>query len=295
MGGTGHFFLSSAPRKPARPAGGNGGGFPRDPGGVPPGEGRGRGGGVPGVGAMPTPGAGLAKAAVLLAQRDGTDKVLKAGRYAARLGALRAQRMGLTARRARALERALSLSRKAVRWGKFLGKAHRAAVIFEQRGSRPALDVALGVMENLALSVFYFLDQFQFLFKAGIARDARLRRRLEVAGACAELVSYAAAAALAALELQRLKEEEATLRERLVGSARRKAPPEELSELRRRLARTRLQRALVSLSLVQTLTDTLLTLNDIRQADAGLGDPHLLAWCGLVSAFLGLLKMWRKL
>ena len=97
------------------------------------------------------------------------------------------------------------------------------------------------------------------------------------------------------MELQRLKEEEATLRERLVGSARRKAPPEELSELRRRLGRTRLQRALVSLSLAQTLTDTLLTLNDIRQADAGLGDPHLLAWCGLVSAFLGLLKMWRKL
>ena len=56
-----------------------------------------------------------------------------------------------------------------------------------------------------------------------------------------------------------------------------------------------MQRALVSLSLAQTLTDTLLTLNDIRQADAGLGDPHLLAWCGLVSAFLGLLKMWRKL
>lgn len=244
---------------------------------------------------MAPPGAGLAKAAALLAQRDGTDKVLKAGRYAARLGALRAQRMGLTARRARALERALSLSRKAVRWGKFLGNAHRAAVIFEQRGSRPALDVALGVIENLSLSLFYFLDQFQFLFKAGIARDTRLRRRLEVAGACAELVSYAAAAALAALELQRLKEQEAALAAQLAGLSRGKRSPEEMAEARRRLARARLQKAMVSLSLAQTLTDTLLTLNDIRQVDSGLGDPHLLAWCGLVSAFLGLLKMWRKL
>ena len=85
------------------------------------------------------------------------------------------------------------------------------------------------------------------------------------------------------------------MRDGLAGLVRGKAPPEELAEQRRRLARTRLQRALVSLSLAQILTDTLLTLNDIREADSGLGDPHLLAWCGLVSAFLGLLKMWRKL
>ena len=130
---------------------------------------------------------------------------------------------------------------------------------------------------------------------AGIARDTRLRRRLEVAGACAELVSYAAAAALAALELQRLKEQEAALAAQLAGLSRGKRSPEEMAEARRRLARARLQKAMVSLSLAQTLTDTLLTLNDIRQVDSGLGDPHLLAWCGLVSAFLGLLKMWRKL
>ena len=290
--------------------------------------------------AAPGPGP-LERAAALLAQRDGTDKALKAVRYGARLAlALQgAGHGGETQAQLRRLDRALGQSRKALRWGKFLGpvaELRRALVAAQEKkelsSSSPLyrLTDPAGGLAAAALAAeacYLFLDQAQFLVKAGLWRPSRRQRQVEVAAAAFEVLHLAASLGAAAVRLRALREREARLVLRLHGllAKRREAQagaggeardfprlPQPLATAgldRRQLPASRnpptapeavlrgLQRDLqrektrIFVASLQDALDAVLALNDLRQRDRGLGHPTLLASCGLASACCGTWKL----
>ena len=176
----------------------------------------------------------LERAVALLQQRDGTDKALKAVRYGARLAlALQAPGPGLDlggeTRHAqlRRLDRALGQSRKALRWGKFLGPVAelRRALAAAREKNTPLLSLyrltdPAGGLAPAALAAeacYLFLDQAQFLVKAGLWRPSRRQRQVEVVAAAFEVLHLAARLGAAAARLRALLEREARLVLRLRG------------------------------------------------------------------------------
>ena len=287
----------------------------------------------------------LERAVALLQQRDGTDKALKAVRYGARLAlALQAPGPGLDlggeTRHAqlRRLDRALGQSRKALRWGKFLGpvaELRRALVAAQEKktlsSSSPLyrLTDPAGGLAAAALAAeacYLFLDQAQFLVKAGLWRPSRRQRQVEVVAAAFEVLHLAASLGAAAARLRALLEREARLvlrlrgllakrredeeterRQRYLkqhlarapGSGLRLAPaaPEAASVLRglqRDLRDLQRKKTRIFVASLQDALDAVLALNDLRKRDRGLGHPTLLASCGLASACCGTWKLLNK-
>ena len=186
----------------------------------------------------------LERAVALLQQRDGTDKALKAVRYGARLAlALQAPGPGLDlggeTRHAqlRRLDRALGQSRKALRWGKFLGPVAelRRALAAAREKNTPLLSLyrltdPAGGLAPAALAAeacYLFLDQAQFLVKAGLWRPSRRQRQVEVVAAAFEVLHLAARLGAAAARLRALLEREARLVLRLRGLLAKRREDEE--------------------------------------------------------------------
>ena len=285
----------------------------------------------------------LERAVALLQQRDGTDKALKAVRYGARLAlALQAPGPGLDlggeTRHAqlRRLDRALGQSRKALRWGKFLGPVAelRWALAAAREKNTPLLSLyrltdPAGGLAPAALAAeacYLFLDQAQFLVKAGLWRPSRRQRQVEVVAAAFEVLHLAASLGAAAARLRALLEREARLvlrlrgllakrredeeterRQRYLkqhlarapGSGLRLAPaaPEAASVLRglqRDLRDLQRKKTRIFVASLQDALDAVLALNDLRKRDRGLGHPTLLASCGLASACCGTWKLLNK-
>ena len=282
----------------------------------------------------------LERAVALLQQRDGTDKALKAVRYGARLAlALQAPGPGLDlggeTRHAqlRRLDRALGQSRKALRWGKFLGPVAelRRALAAAREKNTPLLSLyrltdPAGGLAPAALAAeacYLFLDQAQFLVKAGLWRPSRRQRQVEVVAAAFEVLHLAASLGAAAARLRALLEREARLVLRLRGLLAKRREDEErerrqrhLTSLARRPGRglppapaapeavlRGLQRDLrdlqrkktrIFVASLQDALDAVLALNDLRKRDRGLGHPTLLASCGLASACCGTWKLLNK-
>ena len=279
----------------------------------------------------------LERAVVLLQQRDGTDKALKAVRYGARLAlALQgAGHGGETQAQLRRLDRALGQSRKALRWGKFLGpvaELRRALVAAQEKkelsSSSPLyrLTDPAGGLAAAALAAeacYLFLDQAQFLVKAGLWRPSRRQRQVEVVAAAFEVLHLAASLCAAAARLRALLEREARLvlrlrgllakrredeeRERrqqhLTSLARRPgsglppapaAPEAVLRGLQRDLRDLQRKKTRIFVASLQDALDAVLALNDLRKRDRGLGHPTLLASCGLASACCGTWKLLNK-
>ena len=276
----------------------------------------------------------------LLQQRDGTDKALKAVRYGARLAlALQAPGPGLDlggeTRHAqlRRLDRALGQSRKALRWGKFLGPVAelRRALAAAREKNTPLLSLyrltdPAGGLAPAALAAeacYLFLDQAQFLVKAGLWRPSRRQRQVEVVAAAFEVLHLAARLGAAAARLRALLEREARLvlrlrgllakrredeeRERrqrhLTSLARRPgsglppapaAPEAVLRGLQRDLRDLQRKKTRIFVASLQDALDAVLALNDLRKRDRGLGHPTLLASCGLASACCGTWKLLNK-
>ena len=282
----------------------------------------------------------LERAVALLQQRDGTDKALKAVRYGARLAlALQAPGPGLDlggeTRHAqlRRLDRALGQSRKALRWGKFLGPVAelRRALAAAREKNTPLLSLyrltdPAGGLAPAALAAeacYLFLDQAQFLVKAGLWRPSRRQRQVEVVAAAFEVLHLAASLGAAAARLRALLEREARLvlrlrgllakrredeeRERrqrhLTSLARRPgsglppapaAPEAVLRGLQRDLRDLQRKKTRIFVASLQDALDAVLALNDLRKRDRGLGHPTLLASCGLASACCGTWKLLNK-
>ena len=282
----------------------------------------------------------LERAVALLQQRDGTDKALKAVRYGARLAlALQAPGPGLDlggeTRHAqlRRLDRALGQSRKALRWGKFLGPVAelRRALAAAREKNTPLLSLyrltdPAGGLAPAALAAeacYLFLDQAQFLVKAGLWRPSRRQRQVEVVAAAFEVLHLAARLGAAAARLRALLEREARLvlrlrgllakrredeeRERrqrhLTSLARRPgsglppapaAPEAVLRGLQRDLRDLQRKKTRIFVASLQDALDAVLALNDLRKRDRGLGHPTLLASCGLASACCGTWKLLNK-
>ena len=282
----------------------------------------------------------LERAVALLQQRDGTDKALKAVRYGARLAlALQAPGPGLDlggeTRHAqlRRLDRALGQSRKALRWGKFLGPVAelRRALAAAREKNTPLLSLyrltdpagGLAVAALAAEACYLFLDQAQFLVKAGLWRPSRRQRQVEVVAAAFEVLHLAASLGAAAARLRALLEREARLVLRLRGLLAKRREDEErerrqrhltslarrpgsglppapaaleavLRGLQRDLRDLQRKKTRISVASLQDALDAVLALNDLRKRDRGLGHPTLLASCGLASACCGTWKLLNK-
>ncbi|GBF91823.1 hypothetical protein Rsub_04928 [Raphidocelis subcapitata] len=237
----------------------------------------------------------LEKTVVFLQKREGIDKALKIIRYTSRLIAAVSPEGSEARRRFDLLQASVGQSRKAYRLGKFLQNVHglRNASLWAAAAGGSRADVVLGALEVVTYAgegVYYFLDQFIWLMKAGVISKA-LERRLSRASAYAEAAGYAANIALNLHRVRVLQLQEFALRARAAKAAKDGAPPDPATP--RRIAALRSQRVLRAAFVVQDLSDALLALSDITDGRyARLSHPVVLALAGLVSAAVSSYKNW---
>uniref|UniRef100_A0A8R7Q6Q5 Peroxisomal membrane protein 11A n=1 Tax=Triticum urartu TaxID=4572 RepID=A0A8R7Q6Q5_TRIUA len=133
--------------------------------------------------ARPPPRDFLAHLEAYLARRDGVDKLLKISRYAARLALAAGPLPPPASARLKSFESSLGLSRKAFRLGKFVQDVN---ALRAHPGPLPPPFVLLAYGGE---GVYYFIEQFVWLAKAGLL-PAHLLPRLQRLSAWAELVGY---------------------------------------------------------------------------------------------------------
>lgn len=224
---------------------------------------------------------------VYLAKRDGVDKLLKISRYATKI-LLTAPSVGDAAElgpRLKAFESSVGVSRKAFRLGKFVQdvNALRSSAV----SSRSAADRLLAVVAYGGEGVYYFVEQFVWLSKAGPI-GARHSKRLQKISAWAELVGYVGSVALKIEDLKKIR-----VQLKSVVEANRKSAGfdqggnEELRRLREKLL-------LKQLSIVQDLADALMAIGDVRDGKGILSGPFLMASAGLLSALISTHKNWSS-
>ncbi|CAI5466228.1 unnamed protein product [Closterium sp. Yama58-4] len=261
----------------------------------------------------------LDTAVAFLQKRDGTDKVLKICRYSVKLllaVALKphagqtagSSSQSETVRRLKSFESSVGASRKALRVGKFLQDV-------DALRKAPPFSSAEGFLELVASGgegVYYFVEQLVWLVKAG-ALDKKHSRQLQKISAWAEFVGYFGSVALKSMEITTLlhKERSASLQIRIqpmpysnggscqspdqAGSSSMDMTSSSEEAARKLLKALQFKRLLKTLALIQDLSDALLALHDILEDSDGnspLGNPALLAACGLLSALISTHKTW---
>lgn len=233
-----------------------------------------------------------------LARRDGVDKLLKISRYATKILLASSLSRDLPlAPRLKAFESSVGVSRKAFRLGKFVQdvNAFRAAVVGGQPQSPGA--VALIALAYGGEGVYYFLEQFVWLAKAGLV-PAHYSKPLQWASAWAELVGYVGSVAIKIGEVRRMRSQLASVvaktelaakssSEALARPVEKGADGEAVRKLREKLL-------LKELSIVQDLADALMALADVRDGKGPFTGPLLMASAGLVSALISADKNWRS-
>ncbi|WOL15997.1 hypothetical protein Cni_G24779 [Canna indica] len=218
-----------------------------------------------------------------LARRDGVDKLLKISRYAAKilLAAPYSPIPNTLAPRLKSFESSLGLSRKAFRLGKFVQdlNALRAAAA---SGALSPTDRLLAVVAYGGEGVYYFVEQFVWLAKAGLIPSEH-SRRLQKISAWTELIGYFGSVALKARELRNIR----SLLQSRIESTKVGHYDEEIRKLRTKLL-------LKQLSLIQDLADGLMALGDVRDGKGFLSNPLLMASAGLLSALISTHKNWTS-
>ncbi|XP_078436028.1 peroxin 11A [Wolffia australiana] len=204
-----------------------------------------------------------------LAKRDGVDKLLKISRYAAKLLLSSGYVLGNAdlAPRLKAFESSVGLSRKAFRLGKFVQDLNAL------RSSAP--DQILPFIAYGGEGIYYFVEQFVWLCKAGLI-SPRHSKRLQKISAWAELVGYAGSVAMKIEELKKIQLKLRSSRE-----------AEELRGLREKMLVKRL-------SIVQDLADALMAIGDVRDGRGVLSGPFVVASAGLLSALISARKNWSS-
>lgn len=139
-----------------------------------------------------------------LNQKDGIDKVLKTVRYAAGLGALVVKDED---DRLKKIDATLSTCRKALRLGKFLSNVKKLRDLKDKKDASDKLNLGLAVVFNCSESVYYFLDQIQFLVKAKVIKKSNGVKHIKKLATYAEIVSYASDSMIQLLSLRKISSE----------------------------------------------------------------------------------------
>eukprot|EP00249_Psilotum_nudum_P004239 c17779_g1_i2 orf=56-832(+) len=222
-----------------------------------------------------------------LSRRDGVDKLLKISRYTSRLilSSSFAPSDPILATRLKEFESSVGASRKAFRLGKFVQDVN----VLLKVPSFYSRDGLLEVVASGGEGIYYFIEQFVWLIKAGLI-DKRHNKRLQKFSAWAEFIGYFGSVTLKFLQVATIREKEVKLSLSLPkGSG-------DISEgeIAKKLLELREKRFMKSLSIVQDFSDCLLALSDIRDGQGTLSNPFLLASAGLVSALISTHKNWSN-
>ncbi|GAB2274028.1 hypothetical protein Dimus_008798 [Dionaea muscipula] len=131
---------------------------------------------------------GVDKLVIFLAKRDGIDKLVKTFQYVSKLVHYQSEaaRPGL-ADRAKQLEVASGLSRKAFRCGRFLTGFNTLRRI--DPGSTSFTFQFLAVLANAGEMVYFFFDHFLWLSRVGVL-DPKLARKMSFISAFGESFGY---------------------------------------------------------------------------------------------------------
>lgn len=221
-----------------------------------------------------------------LAKRDGVDKLLKISRYATKIilaSSVLPSNLPLT-HRLKSFESSVGVSRKAFRLGKFVQdvNAFRGSSI-----TSPA-HLFLSLVAYGGEGLYYFVEQFVWLGKAGLIDKKHLSQLQRISAWC-ELIGYIGSVSLKVKELQRIAEEEACL----VSSI-------EITVVRglaclgeeERLRKLREKKLLKRLSIVQDFADALMAFDDILDGKGLLSGPLIVSSAGLLSALISTHKNW---
>lgn len=221
-----------------------------------------------------------------LAKRDGVDKLLKISRYASKIilaSSVLPENQPLF-NRLKSFESSVGVSRKAFRLGKFVQDVN--AFRFSTLASRQ--DFILAVIAYGGEGLYYFVEQFVWLGKAGLIDKKHLSSLQKISAWC-EFIGYFGSVCLKLKELRMIEEDEKCFLSTI-----------EVSELREigcdqelvRLKKLREKKLMKRLSVVQDLADGLMALADIRDGKGRLSRPILLSSAGLLSAIISTHKNW---
>ncbi|XP_006651300.2 peroxisomal membrane protein 11-3 [Oryza brachyantha] len=209
-----------------------------------------------------------------LSRRDGVDKLLKISRYAARLALAAGPLPPAASARLKPFESSVGLSRKAFRLGKFVQNVN--ALRAHPHPSTPLVLLAYG-----GEGVYYFLEQFVWLAKAGLL-PKHLLPRLQLLSAWAELLGYVGSITIKLEEIAKL---ESSVKMRLKEGCGEKS--EAVRTLRGKLLLKRM-------SVVQDVADAVMALGDVTDGKGLLGSSTLMASAGLLSALISAHKNWNS-
>ncbi|XP_066347897.1 peroxisomal membrane protein 11-3-like [Miscanthus floridulus] len=217
----------------------------------------------------------LAHLEAYLGRRDGVDKLLKISRYAARLALAAGPPLppGASAR-LKSFESSVGLSRKAFRLGKFVQSLNALR-------AHPHPPPALALLAYGGEGVYYFVEQFVWLAKAGLL-PAHLLPRLQRLSAWAELLGYVGSVAI---KLEEVAKIESSIKKRLAEDCDKES--EAVKTMQGKLLLKRM-------SVVQDVADAVMALGDVTDGKGLLGSSTLMASAGLLSALISTHKNWNS-
>ncbi|KAG0551452.1 hypothetical protein BDA96_01G424800 [Sorghum bicolor] len=210
----------------------------------------------------------LAHLEAYLARRDGVDKLLKISRYAARLALAAGPPLPPS------FESSVGLSRKAFRLGKFVQSLNALR-------AHPHPPPALALLAYGGEGVYYFVEQFVWLAKAGLL-PAHLLPRLQRLSAWAELPGYVGSIAI---KLEEVAKIESSIKKRLAEDCDKES--EAVKTMQGKLLLKRM-------SVVQDVADAVMALGDVTDGKGLLGSSTLMASAGLLSALISTHKNWNS-
>ncbi|KAL2455611.1 Peroxisomal membrane protein 11A [Abeliophyllum distichum] len=226
---------------------------------------------------------------IYLAKRDGVDKLLKISRYATKI-ILASSVIPDTQKplidRLRSFDSSVGISRKAFRLGKFVQDVN--ALRTTNFSSGYDLELVLCLIAYGGEGLYYFIEQFVWLGKAGLI-DKKYLNKLQKMSAWCEFIGYFGSLSLKARELRKISEDERCLMASIeLAEVRGIGCGEEMEKLRK----LREKKLMKKLSTIQDLADGLMALADIRDGEGRLSAPLLVSSAGLLSAFISTHKNW---
>nr|GMC99807.1 peroxisomal membrane protein 11A [Ipomoea batatas] len=178
----------------------------------------------------------------------------------------------------------VGVSRKAFRLGKFLQDINA----FRGLSFTSPAHFFLALVAYGGEGLYYFVEQFVWLGKAGLIDKKHLSQLQRISAWC-ELIGYIGSVSLKVKELQRISEDEAgvvsNIETAAVGGLARLADGEKLRKLREK-------KLLKRLSIAQDFADALMAVADIRDGKGLLSGKLLLSSAGLLSALISTHKNW---
>lgn len=221
-----------------------------------------------------------------LAKRDGVDKLLKISRYATKiiLASSALPEILTLNQRLKSFESSVGVSRKAFRLGKFVQDVN--ALRNSHFDSKQELALALVAYGGEGL--YFFVEQLVWLVKSGLI-DGKHARNLQMVSAWAELVGYLGSISLKIRDLNRISEDERSVKLSIELAITRGIGCQEEKE---RLSKLIEKKLMKRLSVVQDLADALMAVADIRDGKGHFLGPLSISIAGLLSALISTHKNW---